>query len=112
MTAAKDSRAPFERVADELRARIASGLLAPGERLPSGRELAEQNGIALATAQSALKRLRDEGLATSTPRGYYVADVGDRPPPDEDLRRELEETRAELRALTERVERLERTADQ
>jgi GntR family transcriptional regulator len=112
VTAAKDSRAPFERVADELRARIASGQLAPGERLPSGRELAEQHGIALATAQSALKRLRDKGLATSTPRGYFVAATSTRPAPDDDLRRELEETRAELRALTARVERLERAADQ
>ena len=110
MTAAKDARAPFERVAAELRARIASGELAPGERLPSGRELADQQGIALATAQSALKRLRDEGLATSTPRGYFVADA--RPTETEDLRRELEKPRAELRALTERVERLERTGEQ
>jgi GntR family transcriptional regulator len=96
-------------VADELRARITSGELAPGERLPSGRELAESHGIAFATAQSALKRLRDEGLATSTPRGYFVAEP--EPTEDGDLRRELQATQAELRALAERVERLERAAE-
>jgi DNA-binding transcriptional regulator YhcF (GntR family) len=109
VTAAKDHRAPFERVADELRARITSGELAAGERLPSGRELADQHGIALATAQSALKRLRDENLAVSTPRGYFVS--GERPDKPEDLRRDLDATRAELRLLTERVERLEQATD-
>ena len=109
MTAAKDPRAPFERVADELRVRIRSGELRPGERLPSGRELAETQGIALATAQNALKRLRDEGLATSSPRGYVVAP--ELPVRPEDLRRELDETRAQLEALASRVERLERAAE-
>jgi GntR family transcriptional regulator len=106
---AKDQRAPFERVADQLRARITSGELAPGDRLPSGRELAESEGIAFATAQSALKRLRDEGLATSNPRGYFVAEARSAADHD-DLRRELELTQAQLRALAERVERLERAA--
>jgi len=109
VSAAKDPRAPFERVADELRRRITSGELAAGDRLPSGRELADRHGIALATAQSALRRLRDEGLATPSPRGYHVAPTTPQPPA-EDLRAALEETRAALRLLTERVERLERSA--
>jgi GntR family transcriptional regulator len=106
---AKDPRAPFERVADELRARIASGKLPPGSRLPSGRELAEQSGVALATAQSALRRLRDEGLAVASPRGYTVTST--EPDAGDDPRREIDQLRIELAALAEQVIALRKRVD-
>ncbi|MDN5919186.1 MAG: TetR/AcrR family transcriptional regulator C-terminal domain-containing protein [Pseudonocardia sp.] len=55
------------RVADELRARIRSGALAPGERAPSTREITREWGIAMATATKVLAALRSEGLVRPVP---------------------------------------------
>ena len=46
---------------DLLRTRIQGGELAPGDRLPPERELAEQLGVARPTLRQALKSLQDEG---------------------------------------------------
>lgn len=48
--------------ADHLRAAILSGQLAPGERLPPERQLAEQLGVNRVTLRSALARLASESL--------------------------------------------------
>jgi len=53
---------PSERVAAEIRARIASGELGAGERVPSARQITREWGVAIATATRALAMLRDEGL--------------------------------------------------
>ncbi len=53
---------PYARIAAELRARIASGELAPGDRIPSTREITRHWGVAMATATKALGLLRQEGL--------------------------------------------------
>jgi len=58
---------PYLQIADELRRRIVSGELAPGDHLPSGREIARQWGCAYATAAKVLTTLRKEGLAESFP---------------------------------------------
>ncbi|MET7478593.1 GntR family transcriptional regulator [Streptomyces sp. NPDC005648] len=50
----------FERVAAELRARIAGGTYAEGSSLPSQRELAEQFGVSRDTVQRALRELKSE----------------------------------------------------
>jgi DNA-binding transcriptional regulator YhcF (GntR family) len=69
-----DDLAPYLRIAAELRARIDSGKLAPGARLPSTRALARRHRVALATAAHALKVLLDEGRTKSMPRvGTVVA---------------------------------------
>ena len=55
---------------------IDSGELAPGERLPPTRELAERAGINHLTAVRAYKRLRDLGLVTAqVGRGTFVRDT-------------------------------------
>jgi AcrR family transcriptional regulator len=54
---------PYARIAAELRGRISRGELAPGDRLPSTREIVRTHGVAIATATRALAVLRDEGLA-------------------------------------------------
>ena len=54
--------APYLRIAAELRDRIASGELRPGDHVPSIRRLAEDHGVAIATATRAMATLRDEGL--------------------------------------------------
>ena len=60
-------------VADELRGQITSGELAPGDRLPSERSLAEARGIARNTAREAIRLLSDEGLVSAEHgRGAFV----------------------------------------
>jgi DNA-binding transcriptional regulator YhcF (GntR family) len=60
-----------------LRARIADGRLAPGERLPGLRELAETLGINANTARSVYQRLEQEGLIDSRQgTGTFVAGAG------------------------------------
>ena len=46
----------------QLREQIASGLLAPGARLPSARALSARLRVSRNTVDGALQRLRDEGL--------------------------------------------------
>jgi GntR family transcriptional regulator len=61
------------RIADDLRGRITSGELPPGEWLPSEKDLQERYGTSRTTTRNALKTLVHEGLITSVAaRGYYV----------------------------------------
>jgi DNA-binding transcriptional regulator YhcF (GntR family) len=55
------------RIATELRTRISTGDLAPGDRLPSTRQLVREWGVAMATASKALAVLRQEGLIEPVP---------------------------------------------
>jgi GntR family transcriptional regulator len=57
-----DPRPPFRQIADDLREQIRDGRLAPGDKLPSERELVERHGTAQATVRQALAVLRLEGL--------------------------------------------------
>ncbi|MET9612798.1 TetR/AcrR family transcriptional regulator C-terminal domain-containing protein [Kitasatospora indigofera] len=76
---------PFRRIAAELRRRITEGELAPGERVPSTRRIAEEWGVALATATKVLTTLSLEGLVESRPRvGTVVAPGAGTPPPAPD----------------------------
>jgi DNA-binding transcriptional regulator YhcF (GntR family) len=68
----------YQRIVDEIRARITSGELAPGEVVPSARALTREWGVALATATRALAVLRDEGLVSARPGVGTV--VAERPP--------------------------------
>jgi GntR family transcriptional repressor for pyruvate dehydrogenase complex len=62
-------------VADQLRARILSGALAPGSKLPSERELAAQLEVNRLTLRAALARLEANGLiATRHGVGTVVQD--------------------------------------
>ena len=58
---------PYLQIAEDLRRKIVSGELAPGDHLPSGREIARQWGCAYGTAAKVLTTLRKEGLAESFP---------------------------------------------
>lgn len=63
----------WEQVADDLRADIKSGRLAPGSRLPNELELASIYGVARVTVRNALASLRREGLIIVTRgRGTFV----------------------------------------
>jgi DNA-binding GntR family transcriptional regulator len=104
-----DPRTPSVQIADDLRAQIAEGELAPGSRLLSGRALARQYGVALMTVQTALRRLRDEGRLYSTGRGYFVCDPDQPPPGDgsDGVVRRLDALEADVRDLRTRIETLE-----
>lgn len=52
----------FEQLANQVRLGVARGQLAPGERLPSARELAEALEVNQNTVLRSYKMLRDEGL--------------------------------------------------
>ena len=59
--------APYLRIVDEIRARIASGELRPGDAVPSARRITRDWGVALATATKVLATLHAAGLTRSMP---------------------------------------------
>ncbi|MEU3271801.1 GntR family transcriptional regulator [Saccharomonospora sp. NPDC006951] len=64
---------PSRRIAATLRKQIVTGVLGPGDRVPSTRRLVRDWGVAMATASRALAILRDEGLViTRTGAGTVV----------------------------------------
>ncbi|WP_188195872.1 TetR/AcrR family transcriptional regulator C-terminal domain-containing protein [Nonomuraea sp. SYSU D8015] len=72
--------APYLRIAEELRRRIASGELAAGDKVPSTRQIMREWGVAMATAGKVLARLREEGL-TRAVRGVGTVVAGREGPP-------------------------------
>ena len=63
----------YLRVADSIARAIRSGALARGERVPSVRETARQQGVSLSTVVQAYRSLEDSRLIEARPRsGYYV----------------------------------------
>jgi GntR family transcriptional regulator len=64
---------PSRRIADAVRSLITSGELAPGDKLPSERELARRFSTARNTAREAIRLLTEEGLVTAQHgRGVFV----------------------------------------
>jgi GntR family transcriptional repressor for pyruvate dehydrogenase complex len=59
-------RRAYEQVADQLRAQILDGTLAPGDRLPLEAKLANDFGVSRATVREALRSLAAEGLIRTT----------------------------------------------
>ena len=69
---------PYARIAAELRDQIETGALAPGDRVPSTREITQRWGVAMATATKALAALGREGIVRSVP-GVGTVVVGRQP---------------------------------
>jgi DNA-binding transcriptional MocR family regulator len=65
----------------ELRHRIETGELAPGDRVPSTREIVRRWGVAMATATKVLTQLRHEGLVRAVPGVGTVVATGAGPAP-------------------------------
>jgi GntR family transcriptional regulator len=72
MTEDEQRRATFRAVADEVRARIQRGTYAPGAKLPTEGELADEIGTNRGTAAQALRLLASEGLINKSRRGTFV----------------------------------------
>jgi DNA-binding transcriptional regulator YhcF (GntR family) len=75
-----DPRPPYQQVANSLRAAILTRRFQPGDKMPSGPELAKHYGVARMTVQQAIRLLRDEGLVVSRQgSGVYVRERTERP---------------------------------
>ncbi|MFB0630817.1 GntR family transcriptional regulator [Streptomyces sp. AB3(2024)] len=72
-------RAPYARIAAELRGRIENGELRPGDRVPSTRAITQRWGVAMATASKALAALGQEGLVRAVPGVGTVVAAAARP---------------------------------
>jgi GntR family transcriptional regulator len=71
----RDDVPRWVQVADVLKARIMDGTYAAGTRVPSVVQLTGEFGIASATAQKALRALRDEGFTrTVVGMGSFVTE--------------------------------------
>ena len=70
-----DSDTPlYQQLRDQVVMGIAGGKLSPGERLPTGRALAEELGVNMMTVSKAYQLLRQEGYITADRRsGARVA---------------------------------------
>ncbi|GAA2308423.1 GntR family transcriptional regulator [Nonomuraea roseoviolacea subsp. roseoviolacea] len=62
------SAPPYLRIVEDVKARVARGELKEGDRVPSTRRLAQDWGVALATAAKALTVLAQEGVVRAEPR--------------------------------------------
>ncbi|MFI6244314.1 GntR family transcriptional regulator [Micromonospora sp. NPDC050795] len=70
-------RVDYRRIANEIADKIKSGELAPGEKLPSTRELAEQHHVHISTINRVMTILKDRELVEGFPgKGVYVAEAG------------------------------------
>ena len=71
----KKKLSQYERLAGMLRDRIAAGIYARGDKLPSEMELMDESGLSRSTVRHALKVLVDEGLVrTERTAGRYVTE--------------------------------------
>lgn len=117
-TGSGSKRHASQRVADVLRQQIDAGRFASGDQLPSYRQLAEEHGIAVNTAQVAVKLLMHEGrvvvrrssgaFVAPTGPGGEVSDRGGEVDDVEDVRAELSEVRRHLRDMGGAALELER----
>lgn len=77
----------YRQIVDQVRQAVASGVLRPGDRLPSVRELAVELAVNPNTIAKAYQELERDGVI-ETPRGKgsYVADRGTGLAPEEQKR--------------------------
>lgn len=66
----------YEQIQDQILRFIKAGVLSPGDRLPSVRQLAQDNGINPNTVAKAYTELEKNGYVYNLPKkGVYVADL-------------------------------------
>ncbi|WP_439862315.1 GntR family transcriptional regulator MpaR [Pseudomonas sp. MBLB4136] len=76
----------YEKFAEQIAELIRSGVLAPGERVPSVRQASRTYGVSPSTVFQAYYLLEDRGLIQARPRsGYFVREHARRPLPEPDI---------------------------
>lgn len=97
------------RVAEAIRDDIRAGKLAPGQRLPSDRELADSYGVAVGTAREAVRSLQEDGWVVVTPSvGKFVTEQHPSEPATvERLGKELADMRETVAELQQRLAHVE-----
>jgi AcrR family transcriptional regulator len=77
----------YRRIVEDVRRRIESGELKPGDKVPSARQITSDWGVAIATATKAHATMREEGLTVARP-GVGTVVAGPAPRRDHELTRE------------------------
>jgi GntR family transcriptional regulator len=103
---------PYLQIVNWIRKQIRTGELPPGSQLPAQAKLAQRFGVAQSTAVHAIRELQYEGLVIGQQgRGTFVrsapADEETRAATIESLTRQVGRLRDDLRAVHQRVRRLE-----
>ena len=95
---------PYARVVAEIRRRITSGELRPGDRVPSTRQIIQEWGVAMATATKILTTLRREELVRTVPGvGTVVASPEHAPAPAQRTARRRRVREPEQELTVERI---------
>ena len=103
----RDSRPIYQQVKDNLRRLMVTGVLCPGEKLPSVRALASQLSINPNTIQRAYAELEAEGYVVSvTGKGNFVAEG------DTQNQARRQELLAKMRPMMEELKALGMTAEE
>lgn len=110
MNAATPQTHPYQHLANQVAAKIDSGELRPGDRLPSLRALAEEYDTTTATVQRAMGVLADGGWIKRVPNvGLFVRDHSQAEEPASlgEIKTLLDQALHALGELAQRVDRLE-----
>jgi DNA-binding transcriptional regulator YhcF (GntR family) len=89
-----EAGAPYLRIVAEIRRRIVTGQLRPGDKIPSTRQITQEWGVAMATATKVIATLRDEGVVDTRPgagtvvRSTHAEPVTRKLPREQDLGRD------------------------
>ena len=103
----RDSRPIYQQVKDSLRRHVVTGVLLPGDKLPSVRALAGQLSINPNTIQRAYAELEAEGYVVSvTGKGNFVAEG------DTQNQARRQELLAKMRPMMEELKTLGMTAEE
>ena len=97
----RDGRPIYIQIVDDLRQQIALGVLPPGEKLPSVRDLASQLSINPNTIQRAYRQLEMEGwICTVAGKGCFACEKPSQAREEEDqLMEQFTQTARQLLAL-------------
>lgn len=69
----RDAKPIYTQIMDNIRGQIAAGILQPGDKLPSVREMATQRSINPNTIQRAYRELEQQGIIETLPgKGCFV----------------------------------------
>lgn len=112
---ASDPRPMYQQIVDQVTARVMAGDWAPGQALPSIRELAADSKVSVITVRRAYEELERAGvIATRQGKGSVVAERQDLPLAlmHEELQRQLESLLACAARLGLQPEDLHRLIDQ